>query len=141
MAEPDVGQVFDLSEAMDGLNDFEASLKAVSDVEIPRAADAMAVAFEDAGERIEQALSRAARTGELNFENLVSSILADLARLAANAVLDQVFSHAMNGVVQAAPLAINVTMPEGSDPSGIASAQGQIASALGQAIASGARWS
>ena len=41
------------------------------------------LAFEDAGERIEQALARAARTGEVNFENLVSSILADLARLAA----------------------------------------------------------
>ena len=141
MAERESGQVFDLSGALDDLFEFETTLKAVSDVEVPHAADAMALAFEDAGDRIEQALTRAARTGEVNFENLVSSILADLARLAANAVLDQVFLQARGGVAQAAPVAINVTMPEGSDAASLISAQGQIASALGQAIASGSRWS
>ncbi len=47
MADTESGQVFDLSGAMDDLFESETTLKAVSDVEVPHAADAMALAFED----------------------------------------------------------------------------------------------
>lgn len=138
----DTGQAeaFDLSSAFESVFDFEKELENLSGVTVPRTADAMAEAFEQAGGRIEDALSRAARTGQVDFENLVTSILADLARIAANAVFDQVAGGLFGGG-QSAPVSVNITMPEGADAGSIISAQGQIAAALGQAVLSGGRWS
>jgi hypothetical protein len=51
------------------------------------AADALEAAFAKAGERIEQSLARAARSGELDFERMAESILRDLARVAAEALI------------------------------------------------------
>lgn len=132
---------FDLSSAFDTVFDFERELDGLTSVSVPKAADAMAEAFEQAGDRIERALSRAAKTGELDFENMATSILADLARIATSAALDQVFSGALGGVMQSAPVSINIAMPEGSDAGGIVAAQGQIAAALSQAVIAGSRWS
>lgn len=137
----ETGTVFDVSGAFDSLFDLERELEGFSSLTVPRAADAMAVTFEDAGDRIERALTRAAKSGELDFENLVTSILSDLARIAAGAVMDQMFSGAFGGASQAPPVSINIAMPEGSDAGSLLSAQGQIAAALGQAVLAGGRWS
>lgn len=136
----DENEVFDLSSTFEDLFDLEREMETLSGVTVPRTADAMADAFEAAGLRIEEALSRAAKTGEINFENLISSVLADLARLGVGAVLDQVIGS-IGGGVSAPPVAVNITMPEGSSADSIFAAQGQIAAAVSQVIASGARWS
>lgn len=54
-----------------------------------RAAEALETAFERAGSRIEQALGRAARSGEADFSRMTEAILADLARLAAQQVIER----------------------------------------------------
>jgi lambda family phage tail tape measure protein len=51
------------------------------------AAEALSGAFEAAGSRIETALSQAARTGEMDFRRMTESILRDMARVAAEAVI------------------------------------------------------
>jgi len=53
------------------------------------AAEALEAAFERAGSRIEQALGRAARSGEADFSRMTDAILADLARLAAQQVIER----------------------------------------------------
>lgn len=55
--------------------------------EAEQVSSAMAEAFERAGARIETALGRAARSGELDFRRMTDAILQDLARLAAERVL------------------------------------------------------
>ncbi|WP_421792255.1 phage tail tape measure C-terminal domain-containing protein [Hyphobacterium sp.] len=47
-----------------------------------QAADVMSEAFDRAGNRIESALSRAARSGEFSFSAMADAILRDLSRLA-----------------------------------------------------------
>lgn len=53
------------------------------------AAEALEAAFERAGSRIERALGRAARSGEADFSRMTDAILADLARLAAQQVIER----------------------------------------------------
>ena len=89
----------------------------------------------------QDALQRAARTGEMSFESLISTIASDLARLGAGAVIDQIVTGIGGALGAGPPVSINVTMPEGADAGSLISAQGQIASALSQAVLSGARWS
>jgi len=50
-------------------------------------ADAMAEAWEQAGRRIEDAMSRAALSGELDFRRMTDAILQDLARLAVDCLI------------------------------------------------------
>lgn len=132
---------FDLSGTFDQLLEFETRLDDITGITMPQMADAMAGAFEAAGERIETALSRAARTGQLDFEQMVTGILAELARLAAHAVFDQFTSAFSGGAPQNPPVSFNITLPEGGDAGSLLAAQGQIASVLGQAVLSGGRWS
>ena len=63
------------------------ALQALADGPGKAAAETLEAAFGDAGLRIEQALARAARSGELDFSNMARSVLADLARIAAEAAL------------------------------------------------------
>ncbi len=55
-----------------------------------REAEALADAYERAAGRIESALERAARSGTLSFSGMVDDILADLARLGTERLLDGV---------------------------------------------------
>ncbi len=52
-----------------------------------QAADALAAAFDVAGERISFSLGTAARSGELDFRKMAESMLRDLARVAAEALI------------------------------------------------------
>lgn len=53
------------------------------------AAEALQAAFEEAGLGIETALVRAAQSGEAEFRRMAESVLADLARIAAETVFAQ----------------------------------------------------
>jgi len=59
-----------------------AALEALADGPAQHAADVMSAAFERAGQSIEGALSRAARSGELSFSAMADAILRDLSRIA-----------------------------------------------------------
>ncbi len=133
--------MFDLSSALEQALAFEDQMADLSGIAVPRAAEAMADAFEAAGTRIEAALSRAAKSGQFDFEQMVSSILGELARLAANAMFDQLTSGIAGMGAQQPPVSINLSVPEGADAGSILAAQGQIASALGQAVLAGGRFS
>ncbi|MAT34108.1 MAG: hypothetical protein CMK06_03010 [Ponticaulis sp.] len=141
MADETSEPLIDLSSSLDDLFAFERQVTDLSEVGVPQAADAMADAFEQAGLRIEQALSRAARTGELNFESMITSVLADLARIGVGAVMDHAIGSIGSAISGAPPVSINIAVPEGAGADSILSAQGQIAAALSQAVMSGARWS
>lgn len=141
MATDTGGEVFDLSAAFDDVLSLEEGMQTLANVTVPQSADAMALAFEDAGQRIEAALMRAARTGEINFEGMITSILADLARIGVGAALDQVIGAVGQSMGGGAPVSINIAVPEGATADSVFAAQGQIASVLGQAVQSGARWS
>ncbi len=55
--------------------------------------EALAAAFEAAGQRIEAALAGAAHSGEADFRRMAEAILRDLARIAAEAILLQHRPH------------------------------------------------
>lgn len=76
------------------MNEFERelgaagdALRALSDGPGREAAEALGAAFDGAGQRIEAALSQAARSGELDFQRMAEGILRELARVAAEAVI------------------------------------------------------
>ncbi len=125
------------------MTDFEDELTAAGAalselVEGPgqAAAEALQRAFETAGTGIEQALSRAARTGELDFQHMADSILADLARIAAEAIL------ARTGMTQLAqPLTVNLGLGQ-APPTGARSGPvpGEIAGMVAALAARGGRF-
>lgn len=91
-------------------------------------------AFAEAGGRIGQVLSEAARSGELDFRRMAEAILRDLARIAAQSVF--------GGGGGGAP-AINISVV-GAAPDAARSllaGQGAIAAALARAAAAGGRFS
>jgi|GEM_PF-1868212 len=100
------------------------------------AADALQKAFETAGTGIEQALSRAARSGELDFRQMAEAVLADLARIAAEAVL------ARSGLAPPAQtLTVNLGMGQARMGPGQGGAvAGELASRLAALVARGGRF-
>ena len=102
------------------------------------AADALEDAFGQAGARIEQALGRAARSGELNFERMAEAILRDLARVAAEAVLTMAGIGAQAGTAQSVTLNMNVGAGAGAQD--VLANKGAIKAALARAAAEGGRF-
>lgn len=101
-------------------------------------ADNTARAFEQAGERIANALERAARSGEFSFNNMVESITQDLVRLAINEVFSALFSGS-----DAAPSRttnVNMTVNGVTDPSSFQRSSGQISAMLARAVSDGQRY-
>lgn len=132
------------------MTETNRAARAVSDFDIEGAADVandMAQAFEQAGDRISNALERAARRGEFSFSNMAESITRDLARLAVQELisdpLNSLFSSAVGAVAgqgsSAKSTPINVTM----NVSGISSttefkkSETQLAAGLSRAINQG----
>ncbi|WP_417494670.1 phage tail tape measure C-terminal domain-containing protein [Maricaulis sp.] len=74
------------------------ALDALADGPAARASQAIEVAFERTGESIERAFERAARSGETSFSRLTESILRDMARLAA----EQLIEKPLSGAIQSA---------------------------------------
>jgi hypothetical protein len=110
------------------------ALTALADGPGAQAAQALESAFENAGQRIEETLARAARSGELDFQRMAESILRDLARIAAEAVF------AGGGGSGAPTINLNMTQAGGGEARGIIASQGAISAALARAAASGGRF-
>ena len=113
------------------------------------AAELAARAFEQAGERIEKALIKAARTGELSFSDMAESILRDLAKIAAQQLITNPLEQLISGIgggVTTPSNAVNITMNVSgvSDGAGLtrslSQSQGQISSALARAVSDGTRF-
>jgi Lambda phage tail tape-measure protein (Tape_meas_lam_C) len=126
------------------MTDFESdvatagdALRALADGPGREAAEALETAFGRAGERIEDALQRAARTGELDFERMAESILRDLARVAAEAVV------AMSGISGArggSPVNFNMNFAGGSDTAQARTSRNAVATSLVRLVAQGGRF-
>ncbi|WP_416878661.1 phage tail tape measure C-terminal domain-containing protein [Litorimonas sp.] len=132
------------------MTETDRAARAVSDFDIEGAADAandMAQAFEKAGDRISNALERAARKGEFSFSNLAESITRDLARLAVTELISDPLQSVFNSAIQsisgqgssAKPSPINVTMNVSgvSSPSEFKKSETQLAAGLSRALNQG----
>jgi UDP-N-acetylenolpyruvoylglucosamine reductase len=113
------------------------------------AADVLGEGFGRAAAEIEQALVRAARTGELSFERLFRDILEQLARLAAQAVIEQAgLGGGAGGGAGLAGGALNLTVNMGAGagtgtgglPGGAATSRAQVAQAVLVALRAGGRF-
>ncbi|WP_158588493.1 phage tail tape measure C-terminal domain-containing protein [Henriciella mobilis] len=111
------------------------ALQALADGPGKAAAETLEAAFGDAGLRIEQALARAARSGELDFSNMARSVLADLARIAAEAAL------ASAGIGQAGrSMTVNLSMQDASQAHAISGSGSELSKTIAQAVARGGRF-
>jgi len=123
---------------MDDLDTFSDDAEA--------AADRTAIVFENAGERIAQALERAARSGELSFNRLAESIIQDLARSALTDLLINPLSDAIGSIggastgAKASGVTVNMNLSGVTDASGFERSKGQIAAGLARAVSSGQRY-
>lgn len=70
-----------------GLQGASRALGELANGPARQAADALAEAFGQAGEQITLSLGQAARSGELDFQRMAESILRDVARVAAEALV------------------------------------------------------
>ena len=124
------------------MDEFEQSLQSAREslsrlVDGPgiEAANALERAFAQSGARIEQSLTRAARSGELDFRRMANAVLADLARIAAEAVITQ------SGLAQVGQTVnLNMSVGPGADAGSVVGAAGSIANAIAGAAARGARF-
>ncbi len=99
------------------------------------AADTLSQAFDGAGARIESALSRAARSGELDFQRMAEAVLGDLARIAAEALI-----LSGNRAQGAAGVNLTLNFPNGADRREAAASGQVIAATLARLAASGGRF-
>ncbi|MEM0984638.1 MAG: phage tail tape measure C-terminal domain-containing protein [Pseudomonadota bacterium] len=122
------------------MDEFEQSiegagerLRALADGPANEAAASIEQRFSEAGQRIEAALSSAARTGQLDFEKMTEAILRDLARVAAQSAL---------GANNGASPTVNLNLSGGANANarGIVAGQGAISSALARAVSAGGRF-
>lgn len=115
------------------------ALSALADGPGRAAAEALGAAFDQAGTRIEQALGRAARTGELDFSRMAESILRDFARIAAEGLVSGIFSgggQSGNGQT----VNMNFNMGAGANAGSVMASRGQIAAGLARAASAGGRF-
>lgn len=132
------------------MTDTNRAAKAVSEFDIDGASEAaqdMALAFEKAGDRISNALERAARKGEFSFSNMAESITRDLARLAVQELisdpLQSVFSSAIQSVAEqsrstkTSPVNVTMNVSGVSSPSDFKKSDTQLAAGLSRAINQG----
>lgn len=126
----------DLNTAADALEQF-----AVQDAK--GQADDMARAFEQAGERIASALTRAASQGELSFEAMAESVAQSLARLAINELLISPLENLVAGIGKsvggqnASNVTVNMNVTGAPDGKAFAASAGQISARLARAVADG----
>ncbi|CAM3830179.1 phage tail tape measure C-terminal domain-containing protein [Litorimonas haliclonae] len=132
------------------MTDANRAAEAVSNFDIEGAADAandMAQAFEKAGDRISNALERAARNGEFSLSNMAESITRDLARLAVRELisdpLQTVFSNAIQSVAEqsysskSTPVNVTMNVSGVSSPSEFKKSETQLAAGLSRALNQG----
>tara|TARA_R110000868_G_scaffold322583_2_gene583532 strand:+ start:3129 stop:3644 length:516 start_codon:yes stop_codon:yes gene_type:complete len=88
----------------DQTDEAGAALEALADGPAQRASQAIEAAFARTGETIERAFERASQSGTASFSRLTESILRDLARLAAEQLIERPVSGAINSVLSSLPL-------------------------------------
>ena len=115
------------SEIRGTLNDMNEIPKAVGDLEKD---------VHQIGTSIANALGQAARSSELDFRNMAETILADLARLAA----ESVFAPSGGAPGPTQNVNLNMTLGAGSDANSVIGAAGSIATALASAVSRGGRF-
>lgn len=117
------------------LNEAGDALQALADGPGRAAAETLEQAFGRAGGEIEAALSKAARSGELDFASMTRSILTDLARIAAEAALSQAGLSAASR-----NMTVNLSVQgENAGRAGVG-AGAEISKAVAQAVARGGRF-
>jgi hypothetical protein len=99
------------------------------------AADALGAAFDQAGNRIEAALGRAARSGELDFSRMAEGILRDLARIAAEAIVAGIGGSGPSQTVN-----MNLNLGAGANAQSVMASRGSISTALARAASAGGRF-
>lgn len=99
------------------------------------AADALGAAFDQAGNRIEAALGRAARSGELDFSRMAEGILRDLARIAAEAIVAGIGGSGTSQIVN-----MNLNLGAGANAQSVMASRGSISTALARAASAGGRF-
>lgn len=103
---------------------------------VPDSVSRLDAVFAQAGQSLSDALSRAARSGELDFRSMAEAILADFARIAAEAVVTR---GAVSNMT--APMVnLNMSLGAGSDAASIIGASGNISTAIARAVALGGRF-
>ena len=132
--------MIDTDKAGKALNDF-------ADGPAKNAADLAAQSFEQAGERIAQALERAARSGEFSFRDMAASISRDLAALAIQELIVEPLQDLLSGGAKtgsssqsANPLNIVMNITGVSDAGAFQKSQGQISASLARAVAQGQKF-
>ncbi len=136
--------MIDTQKAEQALNDFaEGPAK--------DAADFAAQSFEQAGERIAQALERAARNGEFSFRDMTAAISRDLATLAIQELILDPLQTALAGGVKSSgaaqaqnPLNVVMNITGISDATSLQKSlqksQGQISASLARAVSQGQKF-
>jgi len=132
--------MIDTEKAEQALNDFaEGPAK--------DAADLAAQSFEQASERIAQALERAARSGEFSFRDMAAAITRDIATLAIQELILDPLQAVLSGSAKSGgsaqsqnPLNIVMNISGVSDAGSFQKSQGQISASLARAVAQGQKF-
>ncbi|MEL6325016.1 MAG: phage tail tape measure C-terminal domain-containing protein [Pseudomonadota bacterium] len=125
------------------MDDLERDLASAGDALIAlaegpgrEAADSLGRAFDAAGTRIEQALGRAARSGELNFARMAEAVVRDIARVATEAVIAGRGGQGAGSP----PVTFNLNLGQGADNQSVMSSRNTIAAALARTVSAGGRF-
>ena len=92
-----------MSDINDQTDKAAQALDALADGPATRASQAIEAAFARTGESIEHAFERAARSGETSFSRLTESILRDMARLAAEQLIEKPLTGAIQSAISNMP--------------------------------------
>jgi len=121
---------------MDDFEDSARALQSFANSGASAAADDLASAFEAAGDRISNALESAARSGELSFNDLASSIAQDFTRFAVDEFITGPITSALTGAlggltggiggVSSNNTTVNLNVASGNNVQGLQQSQGQI---------------
>jgi len=136
---------------MNTLENAAQSLSQFSQDDAMQAADETAKAFEVAGERIAQALEKAAMRGELSLNALVQSAAQNLTRVAISELLTKPLGVALSGAVpvrgaeqnsayKTPPITVNMNVNGVSDLAAFSRSQTQISTTLARAVSSAQRY-
>lgn len=129
---------------MDSVDQAADALDSFANGPASDAANALADVFEQAGSRIADSLERAAKSGELSFNDLAESVLTDLARIAVNELITAPLQGALSsltssiaggGVSKSSPVTVNLNMGSASRKTSVpAASSAQMASQVAQAL-------
>ena len=136
---------------MDDFEDSARALQSFADSPAFDVADDLARAFEVAGDRISTALEQAARSGQLSFSDLASSVAQDLTNLVVGDLITGPITNALTGALGGITgglaggtsnrnTTVNLNVAGVNNAQGLQQSQGQILAGIARAVASGQRY-